>query len=73
MSVDQLEEYIASADLDKLNELLISDPALAKAKTSQQVSPLMLSCYYKKPEVTALLLKYVGDISLFEALCRRQV
>jgi uncharacterized protein len=27
----------------------------------------MLSCYYKKPEVTALLLKYVDEINLFEA------
>lgn len=67
MSVELVEEYIASADLDKLNDLLQQNPALAKTKTSQQVSPLMLSCYYKKPEVTALLLKYVDDISLFEA------
>ncbi len=27
----------------------------------------MLSCYYKKPEITALLLKYVNDLNLFEA------
>ena len=27
----------------------------------------MLSCYYKKPEVTAFLLKYVDEINLFEA------
>ena len=67
MSVEQLEEYIASADLAGLTDLLQQNPALAKAKTSQQVSPIMLSCYYKKPDVTALLLKYVEDISLFEA------
>ncbi len=67
MSVELLEEYIASADLKGLNDLLIQNPALAKTKTSQQVSPLMLSCYYKKPEVTTLLLKYVDEISLFEA------
>lgn len=67
MSVEQLEEYIAAGDLEGITELLQNDPALAKTKTSQQVSPLMLSCYYKKPEVTALLLKYVEDISLFEA------
>jgi len=67
MSVELLEEYIASADLKGLNDLLIQNPALAKTKTSQQVSPLMLSCYYKKPDVTALLLKYVDEISLFEA------
>jgi ankyrin repeat protein len=67
MSIELLEEYIASADLEGLNDLLVQNPALAKTKTSQQVSPLMLSCYYKKPEVTALLLKYVDEISLFEA------
>jgi ankyrin repeat protein len=67
MSVEQLEEYIASADLAGITALLQQNPALAKAKTSAQVSPLMLSCYYKKPDVSALLLKYVEDITLFEA------
>jgi ankyrin repeat protein len=67
MSIERLEEYIASADLDSINTLLGRDPALATQKTSLRVSPLMLSCYYKKPEVTGLLLNYVNDISLFEA------
>lgn len=67
MSIERLEEYIASADLDSINTLLGRDPALATQKTSLKVSPLMLSCYYKKPEVTGLLLNYVNDISLFEA------
>ena len=67
MSVEKLEEYIASADLENLDALLQNDPGLAKALTSQHVSPLMLSCYYKKPEVSAHLLKYVNEISLFEA------
>ncbi|HVS94341.1 MAG TPA: ankyrin repeat domain-containing protein [Mucilaginibacter sp.] len=67
MGIDELEEYIAADDLAGLNDLLTRDPALAKTKTSQNVSPLMLSCYYKKPEVTAMLLKYADEISLFEA------
>ncbi|MEO6852145.1 MAG: ankyrin repeat domain-containing protein, partial [Mucilaginibacter sp.] len=67
MSVEKLEEYIASADLVSLDALLQQDPTLATKPTSQQVSPLMLSCYYKKPEVSALLLKYVDHINLFEA------
>ena len=67
MSVEKLEEYIAFADLTGLDALLAQKPALAKKTTSQQVSPLMLSCYYKKPEVSALLLKYVDEINLFEA------
>jgi ankyrin repeat protein len=67
MGVEELEEYIAAADLVNLNALLVKDPSLATITTSQHVSPLMLSCYYKKPEVTNLLLKYIDEISLFEA------
>ncbi|MDB5031680.1 ankyrin repeat domain-containing protein [Mucilaginibacter sp.] len=67
MSIEQLEQYIIDADLPGLNALLTQNPALATTVTSHNVSPLMLSCYYKKPEVSALLLKYVDEISLFEA------
>jgi len=67
MSLEQLEEYITTGDVIGLNVLLTQNPKLAKGVTSHQVSPLMLSCYYKKPEVTALLLKYVDNITLFEA------
>jgi ankyrin repeat protein len=67
MSVEKLEQYIITADLNSLDTLLSQEPALAKTRTSHQVSPLMLSCYYKKPEVTALLLKYLDEINLFEA------
>ena len=67
MSVEKLELYINNSDLINLDALLANDPSLAKARTSHHVSPLMLSCYFKKPEVTAILLKYVDEISLFEA------
>jgi ankyrin repeat protein len=67
MSVEKLERYIADADLEGLDALLTENPALAKSPTSHNVSALMLSCYYKKPEVTALLLKYLDEINLFEA------
>jgi ankyrin repeat protein len=67
MNTDKLEEYIAAGDLNRINALLQENPALAKAETSHRISPLMLSCYYKKPEVATLLLKYVDEVSLFEA------
>ncbi len=67
MSLEKLEQYITNANLGGLTELLMKEPALAKSRTSHQVSPLMLSCYYKKPAVTTLLLKYLDEISLFEA------
>jgi hypothetical protein len=67
MSTEKLEKYIAEANLEGLDALLASDPSLAKSRTSHHVSPLMLSCYFKKPAVTAILLKYIDEISLFEA------
>jgi len=67
MSIEKLEQYITTADLPNLDALLAQSPALATAPTSHQVSPLMLSCYYKQPAVTNLLLKYVTEINLFEA------
>jgi ankyrin repeat protein len=67
MSIEKLEIFIANADLEGLDALLAKDPQLAKSRTSHHVSPLMLSCYYKKPEVTTILLKYLDEISLFEA------
>ena len=67
MSIEALEEYIAAADLAGLNDLLSANPALATKTTTLNVSPLMLACYYKKPDVAEFLLKYVGEITLFEA------
>jgi uncharacterized protein len=67
MNQEQLEEYITNGDVMGLNSLLAQKPELAKAVTSHHVSPLMLSCYYKKPEITNLLLKYINELTLFEA------
>jgi ankyrin repeat protein len=67
MSVEQLEQFITTGDLMGLNALLTQTPALAKTVTSHHVSPLMLSCYYKKPDITKLLLKYLEEVNLFEA------
>jgi ankyrin repeat protein len=67
MNPEQLEQYITSGDLMGLYNLLAQKPELAKGPTSHHVSPLMLSCYYKKPEITTLLLKYINEVNLFEA------
>lgn len=71
MSTDQLEKfenYITTGNLMGLNTLLSQCPELVKKPTSHHISPLMLSCYYKKPEVTAFLMKYVDEVNLFEAV-----
>jgi len=67
MSLDLLEEYIEQGDATALNALLQSDPSLATKNTSLKVSPLMLTCYYKKPELSAVILQHVKDITIFEA------
>ncbi|WP_184546366.1 ankyrin repeat domain-containing protein [Mucilaginibacter sp. FT3.2] len=67
MSIEKLEEYITAADVTQLEALLEQHPKLAVTPTSHGVSPLMLSCYYKKPTVTDLLLKYTGELTIFEA------
>jgi ankyrin repeat protein len=67
MSVEQLEDYITTGDVAGLSTLLQQNPTLAAAKTSHQVLPLMLACYYKKADVIDVLLKYTSNINLFEA------
>jgi ankyrin repeat protein len=67
MDQDLLEEYIQTGNSVELNALLSVKPLLAKMKTSHQVSPLMLCCYYKQPELSEVILKHVDDITIFEA------
>ena len=67
MSLDLLEEYIETGNASALNDLLQAQPTLAVKQTSSKVSPLMLTCYYKKPELAVIILKHVPEISIFEA------
>ncbi|MXV16231.1 ankyrin repeat domain-containing protein [Hufsiella ginkgonis] len=67
MSQDLVEEYIQAGNADALKDLLDSNPALVTKPTSQQVSPLMLACYYKKPAVVKVILGFVKDPDLHEA------
>ena len=67
MSQDILEEYIQNGNAIEINALLKVKPVLAIQKTSHNVSPLMLCCYYKKPELADIILKYVPEINIFES------
>lgn len=67
MDQDLLEEYIVTGNAIELYALLNSNPKLAIQKTSQQISPLLLCCYYKKPELADIILKHVPEVSIFEA------
>jgi uncharacterized protein len=67
MSLDLLEEYIETGNSFALNALLQADPSLALKATSLKISPILLACYYKKPELTTIILQHVPEISIFEA------
>jgi ankyrin repeat protein len=62
-----LEEYIQSGNAVDLLALLETNTHLATQRTSQNISPILLCCYYKKPELAEILLKFVHKINIFEA------
>ena len=62
-----VEEYIQTGNKTALKELLDLKPALAQGKTSLNVSPLLLSCYYKKPEISDTILQFVRNPDIYES------
>ncbi|NQV75031.1 MAG: ankyrin repeat domain-containing protein [Bacteroidetes bacterium] len=62
-----LEEYIQTGNTVNLLSLLKANTELASQKTSQNISPIMLCCYYKKAELAEIILQFVQEISIFEA------
>lgn len=67
MSKELLEEYIQTENIESLKNLLDLSPELATCTTSYSVSPLMLSCYMKKPLVSKVLLTYLNELNIYEA------
>lgn len=67
MQQDLLEEFIINNDKEGIRKLLLENPSLISGTTSHSVSPLMLSCFFNKPEATSVILEFVKEISLFEA------
>lgn len=67
MSLTLLEEYIETGNSLAIDNLLNGNPNLAKQRTSHDISPLLLSCYYNKPNITKVLLKHLDDVTIYEA------
>lgn len=67
MSTLVLEEYIETSNFQDLDLLLSKDPQLVDKKTSQDISPLLLACYYRKPEIIKVILKHITMITIHEA------
>ena len=67
MSLSLLEEYIEKGDSIAIDDLLNGSPALCTQNTSHDISPLLLACYYNKPQIVKVLLKHVNELSIHEA------
>ena len=67
MSLSILEQYIETGNFQDLELLLNSNPELLKEKTSHDISPLFLACYYNKPHILQVILKYTTTITIHEA------
>jgi len=67
MSLSLLEEYIETGNAPAMDHLLHNNPSLSKQKTSHDISPILLACYYHKPQLIKVLLKHIDYIDIFEA------
>lgn len=67
MDISQLESLIENDQLDQVITLLSKKPELAKQTTSHQISPILLACYYKKPEIAKAIAEFVPELNLFDA------
>jgi ankyrin repeat protein len=67
MEQSYLEELIINNDEAGVRELLANDSSILTKPTSQGVSPLMLSCYFKKPAITNAIIDFTENLNLFEA------
>lgn len=67
MSLVVVEEYIETGNYQDLELLLSKEPALLRENTSHAISPLLLACYYHKPQIIQVILKYLSTITIHEA------
>ncbi|MGK6353253.1 ankyrin repeat domain-containing protein [Parapedobacter sp. DT-150] len=67
MSLSLLEEYIETGNTLAIDDLLNGTPTLSKQKTSHDISPLLLACYYNKPQIVKVLLKHIDELTIHEA------
>lgn len=67
MHISDLETQIAEGDINSIKSILTQYPTLARQETSYHVSPLLLACYYKKPDMAAAIAEFVPELTLFEA------
>lgn len=73
MSLSLLEEYIETGNGLAIDDLLNGNPGLVKLQTSHEISPLLLACYYNKPQIVKVLLKHLDELTIHEAASANQL
>ncbi|WP_367209774.1 ankyrin repeat domain-containing protein [Sphingobacterium sp. R2] len=67
MSLSILEQYIEQGKSNDIDLLLIGNPELLQETTSHGISPLLLACYYNKPQIIRVLLQHTKSMTVHEA------
>ncbi len=67
MDITHLESLIENGQLAEIVELLKQKPQLASQTTSHHISPTLLACYYKKPEIANAIAEFASELDIFEA------
>lgn len=67
MSIIILEQYIETGNHQDLEHLLNNNTNILKEKTSHNISPLLLACYYNKQQIVQVILKFTTSITIHEA------
>lgn len=61
-------DAIASRDLDRLNQLISGDDALASARNEAGVSALMTAAYHQNADMVKLIREALPELDIFEAV-----
>lgn len=67
MNLSVLEQYIEEGKSHDIDLLLIGNPELLQETTSHAISPLLLACYYNKPQIIRILLQHTKTMTIHEA------
>lgn len=68
MNLSILEQYIESGNSRDLDLLLTNNPDLILEETSHGISPLLLACYFHKPQIIRVLLQHNQGLNIHEAV-----
>ncbi len=69
MKAKELEHYIAQNQIDKVESLILSQPALLQEKSSKGISFVRLACLYKHPEMAHLIAEHCPSLDIHEICC----